>query len=52
MDAEIKQAVDSQLTAKGMAKTDSDKADLYVGYQTAVHQQQQWLKLTREANGP
>ena len=42
MDAEIKQAVDSQLAAKGMTKTDSDKADLYIGYQTAIHQETQW----------
>jgi hypothetical protein len=42
MDAEVKQAVDSQLAAKGMTKTDSDKADLYIGYQTAVHQETQW----------
>lgn len=42
MDAEIKQAVDSQLASKGMAKTDSDDADLYVGYQTAVDQETQW----------
>jgi Domain of unknown function (DUF4136) len=42
MDAEIKQAIDSQLAAKGMTKTDSDKADLYIGYQTAVQQETQW----------
>jgi hypothetical protein len=42
VDAEIKQAVDSQLTTKGLTKTDGDKADLYVGYQTAVDQQKQW----------
>jgi len=42
MDAEIKQSVDSQLASKGMTKTDSDKADLYVGYQIAVDQQKQW----------
>jgi hypothetical protein len=41
-DAEIKQAVDSQLAAKGLTKTDSDNADLYVGYQTAVNQQKEW----------
>jgi Domain of unknown function (DUF4136) len=34
--------VDSQLASKGMTKTDSDKADLYIGYQTAVHQETQW----------
>jgi hypothetical protein len=42
MDAQIKQAVDSQLAAKGMTKTDDDKADLYVGYQTSVNQETQW----------
>ena len=42
VDAEIKQAVDAQLVTKGLTKTDSDKADLYVGYQTAVDQQKQW----------
>ncbi len=42
MDAEIKQAVDSQLASKGLTKTDSDKADLYVGYQIAVNQEKQW----------
>jgi len=42
MDAEIKQAVDAQLTTKGLTKTDSEKADLYVGYQIAVDQEKQW----------
>lgn len=42
MDAQIKQAVDSQLATKGMTKTDSDKADLYIGYQIAVDQEKQW----------
>jgi Domain of unknown function (DUF4136) len=42
VDAEIKQAVDGQLAAKGLTKTDDDKADLYVGYQVAVDQQKQW----------
>lgn len=42
MDAEIKQAVDSQLVAKGLTKTDNDKADLYVGYQIAVDKEKQW----------
>jgi hypothetical protein len=42
VDAEIKQSVDSQLAAKGMTKTDGDKADLYIGYQTAVNQETQW----------
>jgi hypothetical protein len=42
MNQEIMQAIDSQLAAKGMTKTDSDKADLYVGYQVAVDQEKQW----------
>ena len=42
MDAEIKQAVDTQLAAKGLTKTDSEKADLYVGYQIAVDKEKQW----------
>jgi hypothetical protein len=42
VDAQIKQSVDSQLGSKGLTKTDSDKADLYVGYQIAVDQKKQW----------
>jgi len=42
VDAQIKQSVDSQLAAKGLTKTDSDKADLFVGYQVAVDQEKQW----------
>jgi len=42
VDAQIKQAVDSQLSSKGLTKTTDDKADLYVGYQIAVDQEKQW----------
>jgi len=42
VDSQIKTAVDSQLAAKGLTKTDKDKADLYVGYQVALDQQKQW----------
>ena len=42
VDAQIKQSVDSQLASKRLTKTDSDKADLYVGYQVAVDQEKQW----------
>jgi hypothetical protein len=42
MDAQIKQSVDSQMASRGMTKTDSDKADLYIGYQSAVEQETQW----------
>ena len=42
VDAQIKQSVDSQLAAKGLTKTDSDKADLYVGYQISIDKEKQW----------
>jgi Domain of unknown function (DUF4136) len=42
VDAEIKQSVDSQLVEKGFTKTDSDSANMYVGYQTAIDQEKQW----------
>ena len=42
VDAEIKQAVDAQLSTKGLTKNDDEKADLYVGYQIAVDQEKQW----------
>lgn len=42
VDAQIKQAVDSQLTAKGLSKIDADTANLFVGYQVAVDQEKQW----------
>lgn len=42
LDAQIKNSIDSQLAAKGLTKTDSDKADLYIGYQASVDQERQW----------
>jgi hypothetical protein len=42
VDAQIKQSIDNQLASKGLTKTDSDKADLYIGYQIGVDQQKQW----------
>lgn len=42
LDAEIKQAVDSQLASKGMSKADGENADFYVAYQIAVDQEKQW----------
>ena len=42
VDAQIKQAVDQQLTTKGLAKAAGDTADLLVGYQIAVDQERQW----------
>jgi hypothetical protein len=42
VDAEITQAIDSQLAAKGLTKTASDQANLFVVYQAAIGQQKQW----------
>jgi hypothetical protein len=42
VDAQIKTSIDSQLAAKGLTKTDGDKADLYVGYQGSIDQERQW----------
>jgi hypothetical protein len=42
VDAQIKSSIDSQLAAKGLTKTDGDKADLYVGYQASIGQERQW----------
>ncbi len=38
----IMQAIDSQMVAKGLTKTDSEKANLYVAYQLAFTQEKQW----------
>ncbi len=42
VDAQIKQSVDSQLAAKGLTKTDGDKADLLIGYQASISTEKQW----------
>ena len=42
VDVEIKQAIDSQLASKGLTKTDSDQADLFVGYQAAIKERTKW----------
>jgi hypothetical protein len=38
LDGQIKQAIDAQLTSKGLTKTEEDNADLYVAYQLAIDQ--------------
>jgi hypothetical protein len=39
---QIKAAIEAELATKGLTKTDSDDADLYIGDQTAVRTQQQY----------
>src|SRR5271170_3891588 len=41
LDAQIKQSIDSQLAAKGLMKTDGEKADLFIGYQASIDQEKQ-----------
>lgn len=42
VDQNIKNAIDAQLTAKGLTKTDAENADLLVGYQGAVSQEKEF----------
>ena len=42
IDQEITRSIDWQLAEKGLSKTDSDKADLYIGYQGAIDREKQW----------
>jgi len=42
LDQQIKLAVNTSLAAKGLTKTEDDKADLYVGYQVSITQQEEW----------
>jgi hypothetical protein len=42
VDQQIKQSADAQLATKGLTKTDSDNADLLIGYQGAVGQEKQF----------
>jgi hypothetical protein len=39
--AQITQAIDAQLAAKGLTKTDAETADVYVGYRVALDQEKQ-----------
>jgi Domain of unknown function (DUF4136) len=42
VDKQIKAALESQLSQKGLTKVDSDTADLYIGYQTAIGQEKEF----------
>jgi hypothetical protein len=42
LDEQIKQSIDSQLSAKGFTKTDGENADFLAAYQVSIKQQQQW----------
>jgi hypothetical protein len=42
VDMQIKAAIDSELATKGLKRTETDTADLYVGYQAAVSTEKQY----------
>ena len=51
LDNQIIQAIDSQLALKGLTKTESDNADLYVAYQAAVSQEKQFNSYSNDMGG-
>ena len=42
VDKQIKDAIDAELTTKGLSKVEGDDANLYVGYQAAVGEEKQF----------
>ena len=42
VDRQIKAAVDAELATKGLTKSESETADLYIGYQAAVGQEKEY----------
>lgn len=40
-DKQIKEAIDAELSKKGLTKTDADNADLYIGYQPSIGEEKQ-----------
>ena len=42
LDGQIKQAIEAQLSMKGLTKTEGDNPDLYITYQVAINQEKQW----------
>jgi hypothetical protein len=42
VDKQIKETVDAELAKKGLTKSDSDTADLYIGYQAGVGTEKQY----------
>ena len=41
-DRQVKASVDAELSKKGLARSDADTADLYIGYQAAVGQEKEY----------
>lgn len=45
---QVMAAVDAQLATKGLTKTESDPADLYIGYQAAIGQERQFTSYSND----
>jgi len=48
VDKQIKSAIDAELAKKGLVKSDSDSADLYVGYQAAVAKEKEFTSYSSD----
>src|ERR1700751_1278953 len=48
VDKQIKAALESQLSQKGLTKVDGDDADLYIGYQANVGQEKQFTSYSTD----
>jgi hypothetical protein len=46
VDKQIKAAIEAELKTKGLTPTDSDAADLYIGYQAAVDTEKQYTSFS------
>ena len=51
LDGQIMHSIDAQLALKGLSKTEGDNPDLYVAYQAAVSQEQQWNSYSTDMGG-
>ena len=51
LDGQLIRSIDAQLAAKGLTKTEGESADLYVAYQVAVDQKQQWNSYSTDMGG-
>jgi hypothetical protein len=45
---QVTAAIDTELASKGLTKTDSDTADLYIGYQTAIGTEKQYTSYSSD----
>jgi len=50
-DRQVKDAIDAQLAAKGIVKTDQDDASLYIAYQAALGQEKRFNSFSTDMGG-